>query len=133
MILITTTALLYNKLFAISFDEQFSHATGVSVRVPNAVLATLIAAVIVLAMSLVGALLVSALIVFPALSAMRVCKSYRSVTVCAAILSVVRTAGGLIASILAGTPVGSTIVLVDMVAFAVCFVAGKAKGLTLWA
>lgn len=133
LVTLVAFALLYNKLFAISFDEQFSRATGVSVRALNVVLATLIAVVIVLAMSLVGALLVSALIVFPALSAMRVCRSYRSVTVCAAALSVACTAGGLVASILAGTPVGATIVLVDMVAFAVCFAAGKARGLAPWA
>jgi len=84
--------------------------------------------IIVLAMNLVGSLLISALVIFPALSAMRMFKSFRSVTVCSAILSVCCAAFGIIISILAGTPVGSTIVAVDIVAFGIFFFAGKICG-----
>lgn len=120
--------LLYHKLFAVTFDEGFAKAAGVPVAAYNLLLAVVIAVIIVLAMNLVGSLLVSALIIFPALSAMRVFKSFRSVTVCAACLSVCCAAIGLIAAILAGTPVGSTIVVVDILAFGVCSVIGFAAG-----
>ena len=85
----------------------------------------MIALVVVLAMNLVGALLVSALVIFPALSAMRVFQSFRAVTICSVILSVVCALAGILISILAGTPVGSTIVAADIVAFALCFLLGK--------
>ena len=120
--------LLYHKLFAVTFDEGFAKAAGVPVAAYNLLLAVVIAVIIVLAMNLVGSLLVSALIIFPALSAMRVFKSFRSVTVCAACLSVCCAAIGLVAAILAGTPVGSTIVVVDILAFGVCSVIGFAAG-----
>ena len=110
----------YNKIFAITFDENFSKATGVKTGAYNLLLATIIAVIIVLAMNLVGSLLISALVIFPAISAMRIFKSFKSVTICAVILSVVCAFAGLFISILAGTPVGSTIVAADTVAFFLC-------------
>jgi zinc transport system permease protein len=107
----------YHKIFAITFDENFAQATGVRVMLYNILVAVIIAVIIVLAMNLVGALLVSALVVFPALSAMRVFKSFFAVTVASAIISVVCSLIGIIVAILAGTPVGSTIVAADIVAF----------------
>ena len=92
-------------------------------------IAVIIAVIIVLAMNLVGALLISALIVFPALSAMRLFKSFKQVTVCSAVLSVICTFAGIIVSILAGTPVGSTIVAADVLAFLICSVAGRLPAL----
>lgn len=107
----------YHKIFAITFDENFAQATGVRVMLYNILVAVIIAVIIVLAMNLVGALLVSALVVFPSLSAMRVFKSFFAVTVASAIISVVCSLIGIIVAILAGTPVGSTIVAADIVAF----------------
>lgn len=109
--------LFYNKIFAVTFDESFAKAVGTAADRYNLLIAVIVAVVIVLAMNLVGSLLISALVIFPALSAMRVFKSFRSVTVCAAVLSTVCAALGIFIAILAGTPVGSTIVAVDILAF----------------
>ena len=116
--------LFYHKLFAVTFDETFARATGVKTNLYNLLIAVVTAVIIVLAMNLVGSLLISALIIFPALSAMRIFKSFKSVTICSAILSVSCTAIGILASIIAGTPVGPTIVLADIIAFAIFFVVG---------
>ena len=109
--------LCYNKIFAVTFDENFAKAVGTKADLYNLLIANTIAVVIVLAMNLVGSLLISALVIFPALSAMRVYKNFRAVTICAAVLSVCYAALGILISILAGTPVGSTIVAVDIFAF----------------
>lgn len=118
----------YNKIFAVTFDEDFSKAVGTNASAYNLLIAIVIAVIIVLAMNLVGSLLISALVIFPALSAMRLFHSFRSVTVCSAILSVVCALLGMLISVLAGTPVGSTIVAADVAAFAACYAAGKIKG-----
>ena len=119
----------YHRIFAVTFDENFARATGTRAGLYNLLIAVVVAVVIVLAMNLVGSLLISALVVFPALSAMRVFKSFRSVTVCSAVLSVCCTLTGLLIAILAGTTVGSTIVAVDIVAFGVFSLIGAvAKG-----
>lgn len=110
----------YNKIFAVTFDENFAKATGVRAERYNLLIAVVIAVIIVLAMNLVGSLLISALIIFPALSAMRLCKSFLSVTVFSAVVSVLCAAIGILISILAGTPVGSTIVAVQIVVFGLC-------------
>lgn len=114
-------ALFYNKIFAVTFDENFSKATGTNANGYNLLIAIIIAIIIVLAMNLVGSLLVSALIIFPALSAMRLFHSFKSVTIFSAALSVICAFTGVIISILAGTPVGATIVAVDVFAFAICY------------
>ncbi|MBQ1351278.1 MAG: metal ABC transporter permease [Oscillospiraceae bacterium] len=120
--------LFYNKIFAVTFDENFSRAAGTNTNGYNLLIAIVIAVIIVLAMNLAGSLLVSALVIFPALSAMRLFRSFKMVTVCAAVLSVLCAFLGIIISILAGTPVGSTIVAVDIAAFAVCYLAGMITG-----
>lgn len=112
--------LLYNRLFTITFDEDFARTTGLRTGRYNLLLSVVIAVIIVLAMNLVGSLLISALVVFPALSAMRLCNSFRGVTICAAIMSTVCALLGMIVAMLAATPVGSTIVVTDMALFAVC-------------
>jgi zinc transport system permease protein len=109
----------YHKIFAITFDESFASATGARTKLYNLLLAVVIAVVVVLAMDLVGSLLISALVVFPALSAMRIFKSFRSVTVCAAVISVTCTIAGILSAAQFNTPVGSTIVVADIVVFAV--------------
>ncbi len=118
----------YNRFFAVTFDESFAKAVGTKTNLLNLLIATIIAVIIVLAMNLVGSLLVSALVIFPALSAMRVFKSFRSVTICAAVISVICALIGIIVSILMDTPVGSTIVITDIAAFLVCTIIGKIKG-----
>ena len=109
--------LFYHKIFAITFDENFAAATGTNTGLYNLLIAVIIAVVIVLAMNLVGSLLISALVVFPALSAMRVFKSFRAVSICAACISVICAAVGILFSAAQGTPVGSTIVVADILAF----------------
>ncbi len=118
----------YNKIFAVTFDENFSKATGVKADAYNLLLAVVIAVIIVLAMNLVGSLLISALVIFPALSAMRIYKSFKAVTVCSVVLSVICALAGLVVSILAGTPVGSTIVAADVLAFIICSFIGAMLG-----
>ena len=118
----------YHKIFAVTFDENFAMAVGTNVNGYNLMIAVIIAVIIVLAMNLVGSLLISALVIFPALSAMRVFKSFFSVTVCSAVLSVVCTLIGMIISIVGGTPVGSTIVAVDIAAFLAFALVGKVRG-----
>lgn len=125
VVVVAVFLLFYHKIFAVTFDETFARATGVRVGAYNLLIAVIIAVIIVLAMNLVGSLLVSALVIFPALSAMRVFRSFASVTVCSAVLSVICAAAGIIISILAGTPVGSTIVAVDIVAFGLFTLAGR--------
>lgn len=120
--------LFYNKIFAVTFDEDFARATGTKAGAYNLMIAIVIAVIIVLAMNLVGSLLISALIIFPALSAMRLFQSFKGVTICSAVLSVLGALSGIVISILAGTPVGSTIVAVDVVIFAVCYALGAVKG-----
>ncbi len=128
VMVIAVFILFYNKIFAVTFDEDFSMAVGTRTKLYNLLIAVIIAVIIVLAMDLVGSLLISALVIFPALSAMRLFKSFKGVTVCAAILSVICAFLGMIISILAGTPVGSTIVAVDVAVFAVCYLAGRITG-----
>lgn len=128
VLVVAIFVLFYNKIFAVTFDESFAMATGIRAQGYNMLLAVVIAVIIVLAMNLVGSLLVSALIIFPALSAMRVFKNFRAVTICAAILSVICAAAGLLASILAGTPVGATIVTANIAAFCLCSAACALKG-----
>lgn len=122
VIVVVVFSLFYNKIFAVTFDENFARATGVKSCLYNLLIAIIIAVIIVLAMNFVGSLLISALIIFPALSAMRLFKSFRSVILFSAVLSVICTVIGMIISVLAGTPVGSTIVATDIVAFALCYV-----------
>ena len=118
-------AFLYNKVFAITFDESFARAAGMRTELYNLMLAVLIAVIIVLAMNLVGSLLISALVVFPALSAMRVFKSFKSVIICSAVISVAGALIGILVAIVAGTPVGSTIVAVNIAEFLSFALAGK--------
>ncbi len=124
ILVIFVFAFFYNKIFAVTFDETFSEATGIRAKVYNYMIAIITALVIVLAMELVGSLLVSALIIFPALSAMRLFKSFRAVTLCSAVIAVIGTTVGMLISILASTPVGASIVAVDVVIFALFSLAG---------
>ena len=126
-VVIGVFVLFYNKIFAVTFDESFARATGTPVDAYNLLLAVLIAVIIVLAMNLVGSLLISALVIFPALSAMRVFSSFKSVILCSTVFSVVCAFLGIVFSILAGTPTGATVVVADMLAFAVFYIIGIKK------
>lgn len=128
VLVVVVFVLFYNKIFAVTFDEDFARATGTKAGLYNLLIAIVVAIIIVLAMNLVGSLLISALVIFPALSAMRMFKSFRSVTICAVVLSVLCSLIGILASILAGTPVGSTIVAVQIVAFGLSWLTGTAIG-----
>ena len=128
VVVVAVFLLFYNKIFAVTFDEDFAKAVGTKADLYNLLIAVIVAVVIVLAMNLVGSLLISALVIFPALSAMRVFQNFRSVTVCSVILSVSCAVLGILVSILAGTPVGSTIVAADILAFLACSALGRARG-----
>ena len=127
VVVLLVFVLFYHKLFAVTFDEPFAQASGLHTRLYSLIIAVVIAFVIVLAMKLVGSLLISALLVFPALSAMRVFRSFRAVTVCAAVFSVVCAALGLLISIVASTPVGPTVVAADIAGFALFSLLGTLK------
>ena len=118
VVVVVVFILFYNKIFAVTFDEDFAKAAGTRVNCYNLVISVVIAVIIVLAMNLVGSLLISALVIFPALTAMRIFRSFLSVTVCAAIVSVFCALLGMLVSITMGTPVGSTIVAVDAIVYA---------------
>lgn len=120
--------LFYNKIFAVTFDEDFAKATGIKAGLYNLLMAVITAIIIVLAMNLVGSLLISALVIFPALSAMRIFKNFRSVVICSGVLSVFCSVIGLLISLLESTPVGSTIVAVDIVAFIIFSFIGMVAG-----
>ena len=125
VLVILTYVLFYNKIFAVTFDENFARATGVNVSAYNLLIAVITAVIIVLAMNLVGALLTSALIIFPALSAMRMFHTFRQVVICSAVIAVLSSALGIIASIAISSPVGATIVVTDILVFAGFSLAGR--------
>ncbi len=124
-VVILVFMLFYHKIFSVTFDENFASATGTKTKAINTLIAVITAVVIVLAMNLVGALLISALIIFPALSAMRIFKSFFSVIISSAVISVTCAIIGIFIAILYGTPVGSTIVVANIAAFIICMLLGK--------
>lgn len=124
-VVILVFVLFYHKIFAVTFDEGFASATGTNTKAYNTLIAVITAVVIVLAMKLVGALLISALIIFPALSAMRIFKNFFSVIISSAVISVLCAVTGIFVAILYGTPVGSTIVAANIVVFLICMSIGK--------
>ena len=130
VVVVVLFIIFYNKIFAVTFDEDFAMAVGTKANAYNLLIAVVIAVIIVLAMNLVGSLLISALVIFPALSAMRLFKSFLKVTICSAVISVICALLGMLISIVAGTPVGSTIVAMDVVVFLICWlirvIGGKA-------
>lgn len=124
VIVLAVFVFFYNKIFAVTFDEIFSRSVGTNASGYNLLVAVVIAVIIVLAMNLVGSLLISALVIFPALSAMRLFKSFKGTIIFSAIISVICALLGLLVAIVAGTPVGSTIVAADAIAFLICCLLG---------
>lgn len=125
ILVILIFCLYYNRIFAVTFDETFAKATGIKSERYNLLIAVIIAVIIVLGMNLVGSLLISALIIFPALSAMRILDTFKGVILCSAVISVVCALLGILISILYSTPVGATIVITDMLAFVICSFVGN--------
>jgi zinc transport system permease protein len=121
--------LFYHKIFAVIFDESFARATGVKVGLYNTLLALLTAVTIVLGMRMMGALLISSLIIFPALTSMRLYKKFKTVTVCAAIVSIICFLVGMVISYVFATPTGASIVIINIAAFLLFCLAGKLAGL----
>lgn len=121
IIVLIIFVMLYPKIFAVTFDENFSKAIGLKTNQINLILAVIIAVIVVLAMNLVGSLLISALVIFPALSVMQLFKSFKVVLIGAAVLSEICTVTGMLVAILCSTPVGATIVTVDIIAFIICW------------
>ena len=117
--------LFYPRLFAVTFDETFARATGTRADLYNTLLAVLTAVTVVIGMRMMGALLISSLIIFPALSAMKLCRSFRGVILCAALISVVCFLVGMIASYAFETPSGASVVTADLIAFALCSIFGR--------
>ena len=118
----------YNKIFAVTFDESFSRATGVRAGLYNTVIALLTAVTIVIGMRIMGALRISSLIIFPALSSMRICNNFRRVIICSAVISLVCFAGGMFASYAFETPVGAGVVVINLAVFAVMSLIGRRTG-----
>lgn len=125
LIIILIYIIFYNRIFALTFDETFAKASGLRTDLYNLLIAIIIATIIVLGMNLVGSLLISALVIFPALSAMRIMYSFKSVVIFSAILSVICSCLGMLLSIIFSTPVGSTIVSINLLVFFICIVIGK--------
>ncbi|MCR5358112.1 MAG: metal ABC transporter permease [Lachnospiraceae bacterium] len=126
IIVIVLFVILYNRIFAVTFDEDFANATGLNADRYNLIIAVLIAVVIVMGMNMVGSLLISALVIFPALAAMRLFGDYRSVVICSAVIAVVCAMTGMLISIILSTPVGATIVIADMLVFIIASVIKRA-------
>lgn len=117
----------YPRIFAVTFDENFSRATGIRTDIYNTLLAMLTAVTVVLGMRMMGALLISSLIIFPALSAMRACRSFKSVVICSAVISVCCFVAGLVASYFLETPTGASIVVADLIVFGIFSLIGRKK------
>lgn len=126
-VVISLFVLLYNRIFLVTFDESFATASGIRSSAYNALVAVLTALTVVVGMRLMGAMMISSLIVFPALSAMRVFKSFLKVVVCAAVLSIVCFTTGMTVSFAWSTPAGASIVAANLAAFLICFIAGKTR------
>ena len=124
LLVVVLFVLMYNRIFVVTFDETFAQATGTRTDIYNLVLAIVIAVIIVLSMNLVGSLLISALVIFPAVTAMQLFKSFRNVTIASALISVVCACCGLMVAVFRGTPVGSTIVVADLVVFVIFYIIG---------
>ena len=125
LVVILLFILSYNRIFSVTFDESFATASGIRASVYNLFIAVITAIIIVLAMNLVGSLLISALVIFPALSAMRIMRTFKSVVIFATVISVTCALVGIFSAIIFSTPVGPTIVICDIFAFLICFLIGK--------
>jgi zinc transport system permease protein len=127
VVVLTLFVLCYNKIFAVTFDENFAKATGIKTGPYNMLIAFLTAITIVLGMRMMGAMLISSLIIFPALTSMRLCKKFKTVTLCSACLSLVCFFTGLVISYVRATPTGASVVIIHIFAFLLFWGAGILK------
>ena len=127
LIVIALFILFYNRIFAVTFDEEFAKASGVKASLYNLLIAVITAVIIVLAMNLVGSLLISALVIFPALASMRIARTFKLVVIISTVISVSCALVGILSAIIFSTPVGPTIVVCNILAFLVCFAIEKIK------
>lgn len=125
VIVIGLFVIFYNKIFLVTFDENFATASGIKANLYNGLIAVLTALTIVIGMRLMGAMMISSLIVFPALSAMRIFRSFFKVIICAVIISLVCFIVGIISSFVWSTPAGASIIVANLIAFVICMVVGK--------
>lgn len=128
IVVLVLFVLFYNKIFAVTFDENFARATGVKTSLYNMLIAFLTAITIVLGMRMMGALLISSLIIFPSLTSMRLCKTFRSVTICSAFVSIICFFIGVVGSYIYATPTGASVVIVNIVGFLMFWIIGFMKG-----
>ena len=126
VIVILAYVVLYNRIFSVTFDETFARATGVNAGIYNMIFAVLTAVTVVLGMMMMGALLISSLIVIPTLTSVRVCKSFRGVVLTSGAVSVVSFLAGMMISLLFNTAPGASIVIVNVVFFLIFSVVGRA-------
>ncbi len=117
LVVLVLFVLFYNKIFAVTFDETFAKATGTNTGIYNMLIAFLTAITIVLGMRMMGALLISSLIIFPALTSMRICKRFKTVIICSAVVSITCFFSGIVVSYMYGTPSGATVVIINIIAF----------------
>ena len=129
LIVIALFILFYNRIFAVTFDEEFAKASGVKASLYNLLIAVITAVIIVLAMNLVGSLLISALVIFPSLASMRISRTFKLVVIISTVISVSCALVGILSAIIFSTPVGPTIVVCNILAFLVCFALGKIRKL----
>lgn len=128
VVVLSLFVLFYNKIFAVTFDETFAQATGTKTGLYNMLIAFLTAITIVLGMRMMGALLISSLIIFPALTSMRTCKKFKSVTICSALVSLICFFIGVVISYLYATPTGASVVIVNVIVFMLFWGVGLMKG-----
>ena len=128
IIVVLLFVVFYNRIFAVTFDENFARATGTRAGLYNGILAVLTAVTVVIGMRMMGALLISSLIIFPSLSSMRICKRYRVVIISSVIISVVCFMIGITVSFTMSTPAGASVVCANLVVFAICSLIGALKG-----
>ena len=128
IIVVLLFIVFYNRIFAVTFDENFARATGTRAGLYNGILAVLTAVTVVIGMRMMGALLISSLIIFPSLSSMRICKRYRVVIISSVIISVVCFMIGITVSFTMSTPAGASVVCANLVVFAICSLIGALKG-----
>ena len=125
VVVVSLFVIFYNKIFLVTFDENFATASGIKANLYNGLIAVLTALTIVIGMRLMGAMMISSLIVFPALSAMRIFRSFFKVIICAVIISLVCFIVGIISSFVWSTPAGASIIVANLIAFVIRMVVGK--------
>lgn len=125
IVVLILVIIFYNKIFAVTFDEEFAKATGTNTNLYNMIIAFLTAITIVVGMRIMGTMLISSLIIFPALTSMRICKTFKSVMITSAFISIICLLLGIVISYIYSIPTGASIVIVNAIMFVIFFITGK--------